>query len=81
MKYLLTGIVCFLLTGCAAQFTTTKADMTDFRRDNFDCSQQSRTMMVGPLIAWPIMQAASQKQSDRTYQECMEIRGYTVTAQ
>lgn len=68
-----------MLTGCAAQLTATKADMTNFRRDNFECSRMSERMVVGPLIALPFMQMAAQKQVDKMMTECMEIRGYTIT--
>jgi len=68
-----------LLTGCATNLVATKADMSNFRRDNFECAKMSERMVVGPLIALPFMQMAAQKQSDKTMTECMEIRGYTIT--
>lgn len=65
--------------GCAAKLVASKADMSNFRRDNFECSQQSQQMWASPLIAAPFVAHAAQKRSDRAMRECMEIRGYTIT--
>jgi hypothetical protein len=57
---------------------------TEFKKDNYECSQQSRTNWSGGgsgLIGATMMGVSknnAQQKSNAIFKECMEVRGYTV---
>jgi S1-C subfamily serine protease len=68
-----------MASGCATQMMASKVDMSNFRKDNFECDRMTREVWVAPLIAAPFVAAAAQKKAQQGYRECMEIRGYVIT--
>lgn len=73
------AVIATMASGCATPMVANKLDMSDFRKDNFECVRMTREMWVAPLIAAPIAAAVAQKKSEQGYRECMEIRGYVIT--
>jgi len=80
-KLLLTLFISLLLFGCTGpRFISYKDNTTQdqFRKDNYECSLQSRTYGGGSGIAGLISAGIAYDQAGKIYKECMEIRGYTV---
>ena len=80
------GTLLVLLAACSSpRLVSYKPDMSDFRRDSYQCKQESRVSWggggsgaMGGLMILAAKHDAEQ-QSRAIYRECMEVRGYTVT--
>jgi len=86
MWFAILAVIVLLFTGCASPkivWNKEGATLGDFRRDNYDCVQQSRTSWSGGgsgLIGLTLMasaQAQAQGQANALFRMCMEARGYT----
>jgi hypothetical protein len=89
MWFAILAILVLLFAGCASpQLVWNKegANFDDFRRDKYDCVQQSRTSWSGGgsgLIGLTLMasaQSQAQGQANALFRMCMEARGYTAHA-
>ena len=85
MKKIILGASLLCLVGCAhTPMVWNKSGVTieDFRRDKYECVQQSRTSWSGGgggLIGIAIMigsQANAQDKANKMYGLCMEAKGY-----
>lgn len=74
-----------LCAGCAGPLTYTKVggvDLQQFRRDNYACTQESRTTWAAGgsgIVGASIMTAAAidaHNRATRLHKMCMEARGY-----
>jgi Na+/proline symporter len=84
-KIILLLAMTLLATGCAAEkimWKNPSSNETQFKKDNFECVQASKTYGGGGgtgLIGLVMMSAsmsAAQSTADRTYKMCMDSRGY-----
>jgi hypothetical protein len=80
------AVIVLLFTGCASRqivWNKDGATVNDFRRDNYDCVQQSRTSWAGGgsgALGLGLMLHAQREatlEATRLYKMCMEARGYT----
>jgi hypothetical protein len=85
MRATIPTLAALLLTGCAAQqvvFTKPGFNVSDFRRDKYECVQQSTVSWSGGgygAIGLGLMIAAKNEAQDRAnklFKMCMEARGY-----
>ena len=75
-----------LVSGCATKMIWTKDNYSEeeFKRDNYQCVQESRTQWSGGgsgLIGLSIMataQASAQTQAKNLYKMCMESKGWNL---
>ena len=87
MRFIVIAIAAVLLTGCASNskmvYSKLGNNAQDFKRDQYDCMQQSRTPWSGGgsgLLGLAMIAGSSQSAQDsanKTFQMCMEARGYT----
>jgi len=80
-------ISAILVTGCATPqkviWDKPGGTLEDFRRDNYECVQQSRVSWSGGgtgsvgLVIMAGAQAQAQKQANDLYRMCMEAGGWT----
>lgn len=85
---LLLGLLLVFVVGCAQnkKFMAVKDGMTEtqFKRDNYECAQGSRTSWSGGgsgLIGLGMMAGAqdkAQQQANKFYKMCMEAKGYSI---
>ena len=90
MKFAILVIVAISLSGCVTtpQITYSKpgASEQDFKRDNYECMQSSKTSWSGGgsgLIGLAMIvgsSSAAQSSANKTHLMCMEARGYTPRA-
>ena len=73
-----TVLVLVLLTGCASKIVWSGADSdAAFKRDNYECSRDSRTYAGGSGLVGAIALIGARSQANKIYRECMESKGYT----
>ena len=87
MKKVILGIAVAMLLGCAAKsavmYTKAGLNESDYKRDSYECMQQSKTSWAGGgsgLIGLAMVAGSSQSAQDtanKTFNMCMEARGYS----
>lgn len=90
MKSAILAIGVILLSGCVTNppmtYQKTGGNQQDFKRDNFDCMQASKTSWSGGgtgLVGIAMIagsSASAQDSANKTYRMCMDARGYTALA-
>lgn len=69
-----------LFAGCASPtLVSSKADMGNWNRDDYQCRQESTYGYGGAGIGLVLARVNTERAARRTYTQCMELRGYTVT--
>ena len=86
-KKAILGIAVALLAGCAAKsavmYSKTGLNEADYKRDSYECMQQSKTSWAGGgsgLLGLAMVAGSSQSAQDtanKTFNMCMEARGYS----
>jgi hypothetical protein len=76
MRYII--IAALLLFGCAGPIVMGKpdGDNSQWKRDDYQCRQETAEYAGGSGILGAMAMARAQKNADRNYVTCMEIRGY-----
>ncbi len=73
-------VVALLFTGCASSTPIVMGkldgDNSQWKRDDYECARETRQVVGGSGIAGMLAAIEADREANRDYVTCMELRGY-----